>query len=40
MNRITYITIAAMARNRVIGNEGKIPWYLPEDFKHFKATTE
>ena len=29
-----------MARNRVIGNEGKIPWYIPEDFKHFKETTQ
>lgn len=33
------IAIAAMAQNRVIGHNGKIPWYLPEDFKHFKATT-
>ena len=35
-----FIAIAAMARNRVIGNEGKIPWYIPEDFKHFKETTQ
>jgi len=28
-----------MAENRVIGNEGTIPWHLPEDFKFFKATT-
>lgn len=33
------IGIAALAEHRVIGNAGKIPWYLPEDFKHFKATT-
>lgn len=32
--------IAAVAENGVIGNKGKIPWYLPEDFKHFKQTTE
>jgi dihydrofolate reductase len=32
--------IAAVAENGVIGNKGKIPWYLPEDFKHFKKTTE
>jgi dihydrofolate reductase len=31
--------IAALARNRVIGRNGKLPWRLPEDFKHFKATT-
>jgi len=31
--------IAAMAQNRVIGNEGKIPWHIPDDFKWFKQTT-
>ena len=31
--------IAAVARNGVIGHEGGIPWHLPEDFAHFKATT-
>jgi dihydrofolate reductase len=31
--------IAAMAENRVIGNQGKIPWHLPEDFKWFKQAT-
>src|SRR5439155_10968665 len=25
--------------NRVIGNENKIPWHLPEDFKWFKKMT-
>lgn len=28
-----------MAENRVIGNEGKIPWHLSEDFKWFKQKT-
>ena len=28
-----------MARNRVIGREGKIPWHLPEDFRWFKKMT-
>ena len=28
-----------MAENRVIGNQGEIPWYLPEDFRWFKQTT-
>jgi len=31
--------IAAMSRNRVIGNGNQIPWHLPEDFKWFKTTT-
>jgi len=31
--------IAAMSLNRVIGNEGKIPWHLPEDFRWFKKCT-
>lgn len=31
--------IAAMAENRVIGLHNDIPWYIPEDFQHFKAVT-
>ena len=31
--------IAAVAGNGVIGHRGGIPWHLPEDFAHFKATT-
>jgi dihydrofolate reductase len=31
--------VAAYAENRVIGDHGRIPWHLPEDFAHFKATT-
>lgn len=31
--------IAAVAKNGVIGNGNAIPWHLPEDFKHFSATT-
>lgn len=31
--------IAAMSINRVIGNEGEIPWHLPEDFRWFKECT-
>ena len=31
--------IVAHARNGVIGKEGKLPWYLPEDLRYFKRTT-
>jgi dihydrofolate reductase len=31
--------VAAYADNRVIGDHGRIPWHLSEDFAHFKATT-
>ena len=31
--------IVAMARNRVIGKNNRLPWHLPADLKHFKETT-
>jgi len=31
--------IAALSQNRVIGSNGKLPWYLPEDLKYFKKVT-
>jgi dihydrofolate reductase len=31
--------IAALAENRVIGIENRLPWRLPEDLAHFKAVT-
>ena len=31
--------VAAMAANRVIGKEGKMPWHLPAELAHFKAVT-
>jgi dihydrofolate reductase len=32
--------IAAFAEERVIGKDGKIPWTLKEDLKHFRNKTE
>jgi dihydrofolate reductase len=32
--------IAAMAKNRVIGSNLKLPWHIPEDLKFFKDTTK
>ncbi|KHJ49904.1 diacylglycerol kinase [Vreelandella venusta] len=32
--------IVAMAKNRIIGVDGKLPWYLPEDLKFFKRMTQ
>lgn len=32
--------IAAMAENRVIGDHGRIPWNLPEDFQWVKQCTQ
>ena len=37
MTRISII--AAVARNGVIGHEGRMPWHLPEELAHFKAVT-
>jgi dihydrofolate reductase len=31
--------IVAMAKNRVIGFQNQIPWYIPADLKYFKKTT-
>ncbi|NOQ90403.1 MAG: type 3 dihydrofolate reductase [Gammaproteobacteria bacterium] len=31
--------IAAMDRNRLIGNKNRLPWHLPADFAHFKSVT-
>jgi dihydrofolate reductase len=35
--RITLIV--CMAQNRVIGRAGTMPWRMPSDLKHFRATT-
>lgn len=33
------IIIAAMAKNRTIGKDNKIPWHIPEETRFFKKTT-
>ena len=35
----TLCLICAMARNRVIGRNGDLPWQLPADLRHFKSVT-
>lgn len=32
--------IVAMAANRAIGKDNRMPWHLPADLKHFKHTTQ
>lgn len=36
---MTIAMIAAHDKNLVIGKDGDLPWYYPEDLKHFKRTT-
>src|SRR3989344_702867 len=31
--------VAAVAQNGVIGAKNALPWYIPEDLKHFKQVT-
>ena len=33
------VAIAAYAEGRVIGDHGRIPWHISDDFAHFKAET-
>jgi dihydrofolate reductase len=33
------IILAAMARNRIIGRDNKLPWHIPEELRLFKKTT-
>ena len=42
MNDMNYRVkiIAAMSKNKVIGFNGRIPWKIPDEMKHFKKTTD
>ena len=33
------VLVVARAENGVIGKNGKLPWHIPADLKHFKAVT-
>lgn len=33
------VIVVARARNGTIGRDNALPWHLPEDLRHFKATT-
>jgi hypothetical protein len=37
--KIRISSIAAMARNRVIGMANGMAWHIPEDFRYFKKNT-
>ena len=36
---MTITVLAAVGANRAIGRNGDMPWHLPQDLAHFKATT-
>ena len=36
---MTVTIVAAVARNRVIGSAGGLPWHLPDDLQRFKRLT-
>ena len=39
LNNRKITLILAQSLNGVIGNEGDIPWHIPEDLRHFKKMT-
>lgn len=39
MSRRPWKAMAAMAENRVIGSQGKLPWNLPEELQWVRTTT-
>lgn len=40
MSQTQLYMIAAMSENRVIGLENRLPWHLPDEWKHFRKVTE
>ncbi len=40
MNHPEIVLIVARADNGVIGKDGKLPWHLPADLRHFKTLTK
>lgn len=34
------ILVAAMGKGRVIGQDGRMPWHLPAELKHFRRLTK
>lgn len=39
MKKTNLVIIAAIAENGVLGCQGKIPWYFPEDLRRFRKLT-
>lgn len=39
MDKPPITLVVARAQNGVIGRDGKLPWHIPADLKHFKALT-
>lgn len=36
---VPLVFVAALARNNVIGREGRLPWHIPTDLRHFRMLT-
>lgn len=34
------VIVVAVAKNGVIGKDGRVPWRIPEDLRHFRRATE
>jgi dihydrofolate reductase len=38
-DRLPLVLVVAIGDDGAIGNEGKVPWRIPEDMRHFKNVT-